>query len=129
MQKRRIIALLLVMVMCISLCACGGGSDNEPKEVKGDITDELVSEKWCESESGETVLQFYKTGTGRLESPSTKLDFVWNILEDYENCVRFEFDYMDAHHTNDFELVEEDGVIMLQHLGDGVDYVRVSDFE
>lgn len=119
MKKRFWVVLLFAIV----LVGCGNK--------KVDIREELISEKWCDTETGDTVLEFYKTGTGRLESSTDKLNFEWNEIEDCENAIRIEFDYLgadNAHISSDFELVTVDEVMTLQYVGNGKNYVHLSDF-
>ena len=129
---KKAISLLLALVLCLSLCACGGTNSQ-----KFDLTEELIKEKWVAIETGDGTLNFYKTGTGRFEGSMASFDFSWEKLEDFDNCIRMTYQFViggatDALMTDtvtDYELVLEEGIFYLKAVGEGYDYIRVSDYD
>lgn len=129
-MKKSIVALSFFMLfIAIASFVVGCGSDKE----KGNLTDILIAEKWCESEKGDPEMTFYKTGTGRYEGTLGKFDFTWEQLDGFDNCIRMEYEFMLSNGsmtkgTTDFELDMVDGRYQLSSFGEGYNYVRKSDF-
>lgn len=129
---KKILAVLMALVMVLTLAACGG-----KKSQQFDLAQELVKEKWVAIETGDGTMSFYKTGTGRFESSSAKFDFSWEKLEDFENCIRLTYQFaiggagstLMKDNVTDFELVVEDGVFYLNSVGEGLNYIRISDYK
>lgn len=95
---KKIIALLLVAVMCLSMVACGGGSSEAKKELVG---------QWKSIEEGD-VIEFKEDGTG-----------IW-----YEQSFEWDYEKADQKYsmtvigmTVTFEIVDENGVRSLTPLG------------
>lgn len=95
---KKIIAILLVAVMCLSLVACGGGSSDAEKALVG---------QWQSLGDGD-IIEFKEGGTG-----------VW-----YEQSFEWDYEKADQKYsmtvigmTVTFEIVEENGVRSLTPLG------------
>ena len=128
---KKALSLILALVLCLSLCACGG-----TKSQKFDLTEELIKEKWVAIETGDGTFNFYKTGTGRFESTMASFDFSWEKLEDFDNCIRMTYQFaiggaggaLMTDTATDYELVVEDGIFYLRPVGEGYNYMRISDY-
>ena len=133
--------LVLFALICLLLCGCSNNNNNSNSNdssplinTRFNLTEELVLEKWCDIETGESVMEFYKTGTGRFEGPTHSFEFVWTKIEGFDNAIRFEFNTVlnvagaTKDWVSDYELIEIEGVPTLNHLGDGMSYIRISDF-
>ena len=140
---RKAILIVVVLLLIFSCCACGGSKadlkDNSSTENQSQgnqmesLTDILIQEKWCESKTGDPEIAFYKTGTGRFKGSSGEFGLTWQQIEGFDNCIRMEYEFMLGNGamtkgTTDFELKEVDGKLCLESMGEGNNYVRVSDF-
>ena len=68
---KKAISLLLALVMCLSLCACGGGNDTPktteaPTETTPDYTEELTFGLWKKVLMNRATLMFNEDGTGTM---------------------------------------------------------------
>ncbi|MCR4893002.1 MAG: hypothetical protein K5989_12575 [Lachnospiraceae bacterium] len=61
---------------------------------KTGVTDILVAEKWCQTDTGSGELAFYKTKTGEFNNSNHSSDFIWRKIENNENCIRLAYKYM-----------------------------------
>ena len=109
-MMKKMFALLLAAVMCLSLAACGGGSEKEA----------LVGQ-WKSLEEGD-VIEFKEDGTG-----------VW-----YEQPFEWSYEKADKKYamtamgiTITFEIVEENGIRSLTQLGmfSPWKYYHIDDYE
>lgn len=112
------IALLLVVVIVFSLCGCS----NKTEEVN--MTEILTSGKW-KNESGQSELEFYKSGTGSMGIPGgVGTTFTWTELEN--NCIRVESQpIMGVSGVYDFELVQEEDTYRLVAVSGKESYMLV----
>ena len=117
MKNRTLNVIAILLAVLIFMTACN-------KQIN--ITNELIKENWCGTNDGTTILMFYKTGTGRVEGPTYKGDFEWYELEEHKNVIRIEF--TNGISASDYELIKTEEGFSLQHVGNGRDYIRVSDF-
>lgn len=128
---KKILCFVLILMMCLALYACA-----TEKSQTFDLSEELIKEKWVAIETGDGTFSFYKTGTGRFESSMATFDFTWEKLEDYENCIRMTYQFVIGANSSalmtdavtDYELVIEDGVFHLNMVGEGYNYIRISDY-
>ena len=64
-MKKSIVALSFFMLfIAIASFVVGCGSDKE----KGNLTDILIAEKWCESEKGDPEMTFYSNPTNQQDT-------------------------------------------------------------
>ncbi len=116
---KKVLSILLVLLMTISLCACGNK--------KTDVKELLISGNWHRLGNEKVYLSFYKTGTGSYntgeESGVTALNITWTELED--NCVRVESSpVFGISVTSDYEIVHRDGAYYLVNVADnGEEYI------
>ena len=92
-------ALLLALIMCLALCACGGGLD------KNDTASYLGEWK---SESGEYSLLFNKGGIGKYTTPTGFLDFTYEVEDE---VVVLTIEDFDMKYVASFEL-NDDGTVL-----------------
>ena len=116
---KRAISILLVLVMTMSMCACGNK--------KTDVKELLVSGNWHRLDNEKAYYSFYKTGTGSYntgeESGVTALNITWTELED--NCVRVEMSsVLGISGVWDYEIVYRDDTYYLINVdGKGEEYI------
>ena len=104
---KKFVALLLVLVMALSLCACGGSN----------LKKVLTSGTWINVESGNGY-EFYENGEGILIfDTGAKQALTWSKLDD--NAIRIETTHVLGMQVfNDFELVGGDGNYGLVPVGE-----------
>lgn len=77
---KRIIALILVLLMCFSIVACGKNKRNEnalsPEEVTN-IKSQLVGD-WHSVGLDKDGISFNANGTGNMENDGSKTNFTWS---------------------------------------------------
>ena len=116
---KKALSILLVLLMTISLCACGNK--------KTDVKELLISGNWHRLGNEKVYLSFYKTGTGSYntgeESGVTALNITWTELED--NCVRVEMSsVLGISGVWDYEIVYRDDTYYLINVdGKGEEYI------
>ena len=86
---KRALSLILALVLCLSLCACGsGGKETTPPETtvpettvssKEKLTSLLISEKWKDTETGGDRI-FLESGNGKWGEQSITWELSGNIL-------------------------------------------------
>lgn len=72
---KKLIALVLALVICFSLCACGSSTSKE--EGSTSIEKDYIG-TW-QTEDGETVFSVYEGGIGSFNGPGNKFSFTWEI--------------------------------------------------
>lgn len=70
MIMKKVISLILALVMCLSLCACGGGTGTSEELF-------LTKNEWKDIGDTECIFTFKKDGTGTFSGKST----TWNLSE------------------------------------------------
>lgn len=71
-MKKKILSIVLLVAMCISLCACG--------EKKSDFTEELTSGVWKKVLMNKGTLMFNEDGTGKMTTDiGAPTDFKWKV--------------------------------------------------
>ncbi len=102
MQMKKVISLLLALVMCLSLCACGDGNDTlettpnaenestsrfEENEVteEPEIDKEILGEWYYVKSTAIITLTFNEDGTGVHDQEGTETAFTWKYDEEL-NC-------------------------------------------
>lgn len=117
---KKVVALMLVLVMALSLCACGGsnsgGANNGSAKGEKDIKQILTSGTWKEQGGEGKTYEFNATGSGLASIDSSGgITFKWSIMED--RYVRVEATHvLGIDMTYDYELVEKDGSYRLEPL-------------
>lgn len=109
---KRIVALLLVLAMTLSLCACGGSN----------LKKVLTSGTWINVEDGDGY-EFYKNGKGAyIYDTGAKQPITWSKLDN--NFIRIEGTHVLGMQVfDDYELIGGDGNYCLA-LGGQADHDR-----
>lgn len=89
---KKLLALLMVIVMCLSVCACGesektnkADDKNSASQKDDKLETELTSQTWydisCVDKENELAgrVDFKKDGTGHFKNYTEVLDFTWEI--------------------------------------------------
>lgn len=79
-KMKRIIALILVVLMCFSIVACGKNKNNE-ENAQGveepSIKSQLVGD-WYDVGANKGKISFNENGTGNMDYDGSKTDFTWS---------------------------------------------------
>ena len=121
---KKAISLLLALVMCLALCACGGGEGNNPSTPETTVppTDAVLDKNdvshylgvWKSEHFGFT---FNKGGVGRFEvhivEHENQRDFTYEVRDE---AIFIFIDGLQVDHMASFEL-NEDGTVLsvIQH--------------
>ena len=119
---KKTISLLLVLVLCLSLCACGGEAETVPTE--NDELAFLTGETWKNVFTGTTSVKFESDGTGK----HAQYDMTWEM---YDNVLTYYYTYEGAYGSSNVtvecSVIEYNGVKML--LSDSTIYVSAANFK
>lgn len=143
---KKVIMLILALVLCLSLCACGNNAaleerisalEKEIEMLKSDAgAAENVEKKYPAEYVGEwkmkdsfgdvSVLTLNADGTGSFAG-SFSTDVIWEYNEKY-NTIEFEFTYLNS--TGSFAIKEKNGKTVLDDtiVFFGNDFYRSADF-
>lgn len=85
---KRIIALILTVLMCFSIVACGKNKKNEeptlsPEEIT-DLKSQVVGD-WYDTSSTKSRITFNQNGTGSMDYEGTEQSFSWSYDEEADS--------------------------------------------
>lgn len=107
---KKTISLLLALVMCLSLCACGGGNSDTPETTEAaSPTSFLTSMSWKGTDGFNSELRanFLEDGTGTYNGN----ECTWEM---YDGIVSVSYQAQYGQANLDFEVIEYSGVTMLR---------------
>ena len=121
---KKFASLLLVLVMCLSLAACGGDKDTAPATIEGIVIDDSVEYDysiflgtWLGEDNSVLAAEKYDDGRVHYTLSDTNDDWIASGLFQYAE----KYDYVYAH--NDFDGIAyqcrfgEDGALYIDTLG------------
>jgi hypothetical protein len=108
---KKALSLILALVLCLSLCACGG---NEPKKALKDT----VLGTWSGSdEYGHSiVMTLYPGGTTDYKMDDDNWAATWEITDDIINILRNSLKTGYAYHEDTDTLVSVDGKTIFERI-------------
>lgn len=130
---KKIISMLLVIAMCLSLCACGGDGSIEATEK--DFEDILCSETWHSimrdpimyAQNAVYTLNFEEDGTGTYKYSVNSQQFTWTLENDTVTIELGATVFSDG--ISVLNIVKEENVIKLVEETNAFFYVLESNYE